>query len=193
MGAVWFSDPDNATSISNSEFGKFITALVASPAEVNSLNTPSKEITFLWGDVGGQMYCRNAQDGGYSIFKAMASLQLDFFIANGDMMYADGTCPQEGPTYKMNTTATLNQNFTWQNIPADFDSISNFSVDWTGPEVLSYYQAAEILSNTTGRKIDYVKLRHGRYCVRQCSRPPLICLCLRMSVINMWESNLMCI
>jgi alkaline phosphatase D len=139
---VWFSDPDNATGISNSELGKFITAPVAGPAEANSLNASSKEITFLWGgDVGGQMYCRNAQDGGYSIFNAMASLQPDFFIANGDMIYADGTCPQVGPTFTVNTTATLDQNFTWQNIPADFNSISNSSIDWTNKsKVKEIYQ-----------------------------------------------------
>jgi uncharacterized protein YbjT (DUF2867 family) len=28
----------------------------------------------------------------------------------------------------------------------------------TGPEALSYYQAAEILSNPTGKKIDYVNV-----------------------------------
>lgn len=31
----------------------------------------------------------------------------------------------------------------------------------TGPEALSYYQAAEILSNVTGRKIDYVNVTEG--------------------------------
>ena len=31
----------------------------------------------------------------------------------------------------------------------------------TGPEALSYYQIAEILSNTTGRKISYVNLSEG--------------------------------
>jgi alkaline phosphatase D len=129
---VWFSDPNNITIISNPEYGKFITSPIAGLAEANGLNASSKEITFLWGgDVGGQMYCRNAQDGGYSIFKPMNSLQPDFFIANGDMIYADGACPQEGPTYTMNTTTSLNQNLTWQNIPANFDSISNASVDWT--------------------------------------------------------------
>jgi alkaline phosphatase D len=139
---IWFSDPQNTTRVSDLEYGKFITAPIVSPAEANGLNATSKEITFLWGgDVGGQMYCRNVQDGGYSIFKAMNSLQPDFFIANGDMIYADGTCPREGPIYTMNTTTTFNQNITWQNIPADFESISNTSVDWTNEsKVKEIYQ-----------------------------------------------------
>lgn len=128
---VWFSDPNNTTSVSNSEYGKFVTAPAVNPTGTNDLNASAEEITFVWGgDLGGQMYCRNANDGGYSIFRAMNSLHPDFFVANGDMIYADGTCTYEGPTYTMNTT-TPNENFTWLNIPADFESISNASVEWT--------------------------------------------------------------
>jgi alkaline phosphatase D len=130
---VWFSDPNNTTSVSNSEYGKFVTAPTVKPTGTNDLNASAEEITFVWsGDLGGQMYCRNVNDGGYSIFRAMNSLHPDFFVANGDMIYADGTCPYEGPKYTMNTTTTTpNENFTWLNIPADFESISNASVDWT--------------------------------------------------------------
>jgi phosphodiesterase/alkaline phosphatase D-like protein len=38
--------------------------------------------------VGGQRFCSNVDQGGYAIFAAMAALAPDFFIANGDMIYA---------------------------------------------------------------------------------------------------------
>src|ERR671919_178877 len=51
---VWFSDPQNTTMVSNSEYGKFVTAPVASLSGTNSLNASSNEITFVWGgDLGG--------------------------------------------------------------------------------------------------------------------------------------------
>src|SRR5918999_766755 len=74
-----------------------------------------------------QYYYRNANDGGYSIFKSMQSLNPDFFIANGDMIYADGACPAQGLTF-LNTTN--NQTITWTNIAGDFKSIADPSVDW---------------------------------------------------------------
>jgi alkaline phosphatase D len=43
------------------------------------------------GDVGGQNVCRDAARG-YPIFAAMAERAPDFFVALGDMVYADGTC-----------------------------------------------------------------------------------------------------
>lgn len=69
------------------------------------------------GDVGGQGYCRHAETG-YAIFRAMAALEPDFFVANGDMIYADGACPAEGPG-------------GWPNLPGDFPSIDDPRVDWT--------------------------------------------------------------
>lgn len=50
----------------------------------------------------------------------MQSLNSDFFIANGDMIYADGTCPEDGPILNDNIN---NQNSTWRNMPGDFKSI----------------------------------------------------------------------
>jgi alkaline phosphatase D len=43
------------------------------------------------GDVGGQNVCRDAARG-YPIFAAMAERAPDFFVALGDMVYADGSC-----------------------------------------------------------------------------------------------------
>jgi alkaline phosphatase D len=100
------------------EIGTFRTA----PS--SNMTSNSSVISFIWsGDLGGQSYCRNANEGGYSIFKSMQSLNVEFFIANGDMIYADGACPTQGPV-------TNNQTTTWKNIPGNFKSIADPSVDW---------------------------------------------------------------
>lgn len=81
----------------------------------------SRAISFVvGGDVGGQRYCRRP-DRGYEIFDRMAALEPDFFVANGDMIYADGDCPAEGPDGPGG----------WENVPGDFPSIASPTVDWT--------------------------------------------------------------
>jgi alkaline phosphatase D len=53
-------------------------------------------VHFAWGgDVGGQNICRDAVDG-YPIFGALGREKLDFFIALGDMVYADNPCLARG-------------------------------------------------------------------------------------------------
>ena len=85
----------------------------------------SRSVSFVVGaDVGGQRFCRNASTGGYTIFASMEALAPDFFIANGDMIYADGDCPAEGPDGPGG----------WENIPGNFRSIADPSVDWTDVE-----------------------------------------------------------
>ncbi len=136
---VWFTGSDvydyNTTS-SNTDLSP-TSSNIAHQAEVGTFKTApssnrttnsSSAISFIWsGDLGGQSYCRNADEGGYHIFKSMQSLKPDFFIANGDMIYADGTCPAQGPVFFNNTD---NHNATWTNIPGDFKSIADPSVDW---------------------------------------------------------------
>ncbi|MEM8933623.1 MAG: alkaline phosphatase D family protein, partial [Acidobacteriota bacterium] len=80
------------------------------------------------GDVGGQAFCRH-RDKGYAIFRAAAAAGAagappDFFIANGDMIYADGICPAEGPG-------------GFPNVPGGFPSIAD--VDWTSDIVLDVF------------------------------------------------------
>jgi len=72
------------------------------------------------GDLGGGGYCRRA-DSGYAIFDAMRELEPDFFIALGDMIYADNTCPATNPVGE----AT---------VPGGFRSVSSRAVDWTSYE-----------------------------------------------------------
>lgn len=146
---VWFTDSDiynktnstrNDLSATTSniteqvEIGTFTTA----PSHNMTSNSTSSGIRFIWsGDLGGQTYCRNSNEGGYSIFKSMQSLDTDFFIANGDMIYADGTCPAQGPII---LNKTNNQNITWTNISDDFKSIADPSVDWNNiTDVRSIY------------------------------------------------------
>ena len=69
------------------------------------------------GDVGGQAICRH-RERGYAAFRPMAELGADFFVANGDMIYADNPCPPVGHD-------------GWPNIPGDFPAILN--VDWSVP------------------------------------------------------------
>lgn len=83
-------------------------------------------VSFVWGgDLGGQRYCRRV-DQGYAIFSTMLVLRPDFFIANGDMIYADGDCPADGPDGPGG----------WQNIPGDFPNIANSAVDWTDMDLV---------------------------------------------------------
>jgi alkaline phosphatase D len=47
------------------------------------------------GDVGGQNVCRDAARG-YPLFATIRDCAPDFFVALGDMVYADGTCRADG-------------------------------------------------------------------------------------------------
>lgn len=88
----------------------------------------SRPLSFVvWGDLGGQEYCRRV-DTGYAIFAKMQALKPDFAIANGDSIYADGHCPENGHD-------------GWTNIPGNFPRIDDPSVDWTNlAQVTDNYQ-----------------------------------------------------
>ena len=105
---VWFSSNDNRTN-SSSIVGSFRTA----PSPSSSGNS----ISFILGaDVGGQKFCREVNNG-YLIFEKMKSLLPDFYIHNGDMIYAINDCPKERPDGH-------------QNIPGNFPGIADSTVDW---------------------------------------------------------------
>ncbi|MGH7412343.1 MAG: alkaline phosphatase D family protein [Candidatus Methylomirabilis sp.] len=110
---AWFSrqEKDGRSNVSQRLVGTFRTAPAASAR---------RPVRFVFGgDLGGQRYCRRV-DQGYAIFSTMKSLAPDFFVANGDMIYADGDCPAIGPD-------------GWQNIPGDFPSVADPLVSWTDP------------------------------------------------------------
>jgi alkaline phosphatase D len=53
-------------------------------------------VRFAWsGDVGGQNVCRDA-DKGYFMFDEMRRRSPEFFVALGDMIYADDACKETG-------------------------------------------------------------------------------------------------
>ncbi len=69
------------------------------------------------GDLGGHGLCRE-ETAGYAIFDRMREQRPDFFIANGDMIYADSDCPAARPD-------------GGRNLPGDFPPIDDPAVDWT--------------------------------------------------------------
>jgi alkaline phosphatase D len=119
---VWFSTPSssqankNGALISNTLTGSFRTAPDPSLSS-------AKPLSFIFAaDLGGQKHCRQADNGGYSIFEKMKELSPDFFIANGDMIYAADKCPVEGPSDE------------WKNIPGNFSGVADPDVNWNNTE-----------------------------------------------------------
>lgn len=106
---VWFS---RRSRVSSRLTGSFRTAPGA---------TVSASVRFvISGDLGGQSYCRNVNQG-YGILRQLARLAPDAFIANGDMIYSDDECPPEGPS-------------GWRNVPGRFFSVANPAIDWANGE-----------------------------------------------------------
>lgn len=113
----------------NRRYGLRLAALDAAGAELESregeLRTApaageKTELSFVMsGDLGGQGYCRHPEQG-YSIFSAMRALAPDFFVANGDMIYADSTCPPKNPDGQ-------------PNLQSDYLDVSDKSLDWRDP------------------------------------------------------------
>ena len=120
---VWFEDGVGRSAVEAGTFG------TAPRSDVRSA------VSFIWsGDLGGQGYCRRS-DGGYTIFRHMAALGPDFFIANGDMIYADSVCPAEGP------------GDGWDNVPGDFLGIGSPEVDWNDLDQVEDVYASHWLYN----------------------------------------------
>src|SRR5947209_4083333 len=74
--------------------------LVSEPA-VGSFRTAPLErrnVRFAWsGDTNGQGFGINPDAGGLRIYESIRSLQPEFFIHNGDTIYADQPIPAERP------------------------------------------------------------------------------------------------
>ncbi len=68
-------------------------------------------VRFLWsGDLAGQGWGINPDFGGYTIYKAMAKLDPDFFLCSGDNIYADGP---------LSATQALPDGSAWRNITTE--------------------------------------------------------------------------
>lgn len=116
---VWFSIPSSSQTNKNDSLTSNIFTGSFRTAPDPSLST-TKPISFIFAaDLGGQKHCRQIDTGGYFIFENMKELSPDFFIANGDMIYAADKCPIEGPSDD------------WKNIPGNFSGIADPEVNWT--------------------------------------------------------------
>jgi len=82
-----------------------------------SPDSPAAVRFVVGGDLGGHGYCRE-EAAGYAFFDRMRELHPDFFVANGDLIYADSSCPEARPGGS-------------RNIAGDFPSIDDPAVDWT--------------------------------------------------------------
>jgi len=113
---VWFSGnnlSNNASIHSSYVKGTFKTA--------PSISSFKNSIGFvIGGDLGGQGFCRKA-DTQYSIFSVMKSLAPDFFIFNGDQIYADSFCSEKGPADAAG----------WKNIKEFVPSVNQKSSNWS--------------------------------------------------------------
>jgi alkaline phosphatase D len=66
------------------------------------------------GDIGSGNFCRDV-DWGLPAFYYMTTVRPDFFVALGDMIYADSTCTAQGPN-------------GWRNLPGPTDEVDE--IDW---------------------------------------------------------------
>jgi len=112
--------------------------------------TARAAVTFLvGGDLGGHSYCRH-REHGYRIFDAMARREADFFLANGDLIYADGVCPEQGPD-------------GWRNVAGSFPSVADPRVDWTDRETVAEIYFAHWRYNRADRHYRHLLARTPIY------------------------------
>ena len=109
-----------------------------------------RSIHFLFsGDVGSTNQCR-AERGGYAIFGQMATLEPDFVIGAGDMVYADATCDP------LNSRG-------FPEIPGDFPAISDPAVDWTDERQVREVFAAHWRYNRADSQVQRLLSRTALY------------------------------
>lgn len=120
---VWFSSLNNKNNTGSTQpiTGEFHTA----PNSDSQRNTISFVVG---GDLGGQRYCQRV-NLGYPIFSVMKALSPDFFIFNGDQIYADNECSVNSPD---NITG-------WHNIPGNFLSVAAKNVNWNKSQIRDIY------------------------------------------------------
>lgn len=75
---------------------------------LRTVSRRARDVSFLWsGDLGGQGWGIDPSRGGYRIFAQMRRLNPDFYLCNGDNIYADDPIP---------ATQTLPDGSLWRNI-----------------------------------------------------------------------------
>jgi alkaline phosphatase D len=92
---------------------------------LRTVATTRRDVSFLWsGDLGGQGFGINPDIGGYRIFNAMRRLDADFYICNGDNIYADDPIP---------ATIALPDGSTWKNVTTEAKSkVAETLADYRG-------------------------------------------------------------
>ena len=122
---VWFTTKQGQ-DIKNNDSSKGSIVLDSSSSITGTFrtspdNSTSKTVRFvIGGDLGGHRYCRRV-DLGYPIFSIIKALSPDFFIFNGDQIYADDVCPaNQGPEDVVG----------WYNIQGNFPSVTDEKVNW---------------------------------------------------------------
>lgn len=112
---VWFGDAAGGEAV-----GTFTTAARADDDDAS--------VKFVFGgDLGGQELCRRP-DVGYDIFAAMLRVQPDFFVANGDMIYADGECPHIPWWHEQLPQGSPLRG--WRNVEGGLGHVQRADVDW---------------------------------------------------------------
>jgi alkaline phosphatase D len=78
------------------DLGDLQTSSVPVTGRFRTMPAGRRDINFLWsGDCAGQGWGINPDFGGMKIFETMRRLNPDFFIHNGDTIYADGPIQRE--------------------------------------------------------------------------------------------------
>jgi alkaline phosphatase D len=124
-----------------------------------------RDVSFVWGgDVAGQGWGINPDDGGMKIFAAMKKHHPDFLIHSGDTIYADGVFSPEvrrpdGTLWKnlmipekTKVAETIDEfraahkyNFLDDNVRA-FNAEAPIFVQWDDHEVTNNWSASKVLS-----------------------------------------------
>jgi alkaline phosphatase D len=140
---VWFQPPGSPSRPTEAVTGTFRTAPPA--------RRPSNVRFVFGGDLGSGGYCRHRKHG-YPIFYYMTTLRPDFFVALGDMIYADGSCREYGPN-------------GWENLPGRFAEVDEPAVDWTDPAALHELYFEHWRYNRADRHLQFLLGRTGLYSV----------------------------
>jgi len=168
---VRFRDLSHSAIEGEAVIGRFRTA----PAD-------RRDVSFVWGgDVAGQGWGINPDDGGMFTFSAMRKHRPDFFLHSGDTIYADGPIQSEvkladGKTWKNVTipekakvAETLDEyraahkyNLTDDNVRA-FNAEVPIFVQWDDHEVTNNWSLSkELPASYKVRDISLLAARAGR-------------------------------
>lgn len=98
----------------------------------------------LGGDLAGQEHC--PEPGGSRILRAVVEHEPDVFLANGDMIYADGRCPPHAPDGRRNR-------------PAGFGSVADPRLEWTDEDDVAEVFFAHWRHNWADRSLRALQAR----------------------------------